>query len=96
MTHDDEDAGLGRIRHFVFGGGAVLVLGEVVLQSFDLFLSLSGTLFPMLAIMSGTLAEHMAVFDQPWIHQALIVVALAYLLNLAIQGVKRARKEITE
>lgn len=96
MTHDDEDSGFGRIRHLVFGGGAILIVGDVVLSAGDLFLSLSGMLFPMFAIASGTLAEHMAVFDQPWIHQALIVVALAYLLNLTIQASKRVRKEITD
>lgn len=93
MSRDDDDGVASRVKNAVLGGGALVFVLDAFAGGFDIFLTASTTLFPMLAVMSGTLADHIAVFDHPWVHQALIVVALAYLLNLSLRLVSNIRAE---
>jgi hypothetical protein len=93
---DRDDGILGNLRNvgnWIVGGGAAFFVFDAFAGGFDVFLSLSGTLFPMFAVASGTLSSEIAFLDTPLVHQGLIVVALAYLLNLGIQLVQRVRQE---
>lgn len=81
------------LRDAVLGGGAVFIVLDAFVMSFDLLLAMSDVLFPLLAVMTGELSNHFEFLGHPWMQHLFIVVALAYVINLTITLTERVREK---
>ena len=80
-----------QVGRFVVGVGAAVFI--IAGSGIEVFLSVSDLLFPIMAVSVGTLSDYFPWLNDPIFHQVLIVVALAYILNLVLQLIEEIRSE---
>lgn len=81
------------IRDAVFGSSAVVVLFDAFLNSFDLLLAMSDLLFPMMAVVSGTIAPEIEFLSEQMFTHLLLFVAALYVINLLSKLRRRYQNE---
>lgn len=85
-----------RFRELVLGGGAVFVVFDVLTTGVDVFFGVSDVLFPLVALVTGTLSEQFTWLNELPLEPILAVVALAYLFTLLKRLISGIRSEVQE
>ena len=73
-----------RLKELLFGGTSGVVLFDVLLNSADLLLAVSDTLFSLMVVVSGYLGPEIGWLDEELMTRLLIAVAVLYVINLLI------------
>lgn len=79
------------LRDVVFGSGSVLILLDAVIGGFDLLLSISDLLLPLVTVIYGTLAPEIWFLDFDVWPYIVVFVAALYVINLSQKIHKRVK-----
>lgn len=78
---------LNRWKTRIFGGSAVLLIVDLLVQSFDLLLTLGDVLFVPVSILFGNVAGNVDTISQAALEPLVAGLAMLYVANLLLRRV---------